>query len=68
MVGHPSINENNVNVIFNDINNSLKNVYSYENNTWYSYSPSKNNNNLEVMKPGYGYFVNVNESTTLEIS
>ena len=67
LIGYPSLEEN-VSIVFNDINDSLINVLSYENNSWYSYSPLKINNNLEIIKPGFGYFVNVNESVSLVVS
>lgn len=61
MIGYPSLDEKNVSIVFSDINASLVNVLSYENNTWYSYSPLKNNqlNSLKTIKPGYGYWVKV---------
>ena len=67
LIGYPSLNETNIDNIFGDINDSLINVFSYENNIWYSYSPLKINNNLEIMKPGFGYWVKVNESTSLVV-
>ena len=68
LIGYPSLEEKNVSIIFKDINNSLINVLSYKNNIWYSYSPFKINNTLETMKPGFGYWVNANENTSLEVS
>jgi YD repeat-containing protein len=68
LIGYPSLSEKSVDVVFNDINNSLINVLNYENDKWYSYSPLKSQNSLEIMKSGYGYWIDVNESTTLIIS
>ena len=68
LIGYPSLEEKDISIVLNDITNSLNNVLSYENNNYYSYSPLKQNNALEIIKPGFGYFVNVNESTSLLIS
>ena len=65
LIGYPSLEEKNISIITNNINNSLNNVLSYENGTWFSYSPSKNNelNELNIMKPGFGYWVNLKNNT-----
>lgn len=60
LIGYPSLTEKNVGLVFNNINDSLNNVLSYENGLWYSYNPKKSNNSLETMKPGYGYWVDIN--------
>ena len=67
LISYPLLNEKNTSVVFNQINSSLNNVLSYENNTWFSYSPLKNQflNTLEKIRPGFGYLVNVNENTSL---
>ena len=61
-----SFEEKNISIIFKNINDSLVNVFSYENNSWYSYSPFKTNekNSLKIMKPGLGYLINVNNNIT----
>ncbi len=67
LIGYPSLEEKNVGLVFNDINDSLNNVYNYENNTWFSYNPLKQNNKLNIIKPGLGYWVNANKNTDLVI-
>ena len=51
LIGHPYLNEKNVFELFP--NNS---VYSY-NGTWSSYIPGKQYNSLQLLKPGYSYWV-----------
>ncbi len=68
LIGYPSLSEQNIEFVFEDINESLINVLYYNNNSWLSYFPSKSSNTLEIMKPGHAYWVNVNESVSLEIS
>ncbi len=43
-----------------DANYSI--VYTY-NGTWLSYVPNRTFNSLTTLKPGYGYWVNVNENS-----
>ena len=70
LISYPSLSEKNVSVVFNQINSSLNNVLSYENNNWLSYSPLKNEflNTLKKVKPGFGYWVDVNGNVSLVIS
>ena len=53
LVGHPSTQDQNVLDTY-----SAYEVYSY-NGTWYSYIPNRTVNSLEILKPGYGYWVKV---------
>ena len=63
LIGYPNLEEKNIYIVFNNVNNSLVNVLSYE-SEWKSYNPLKNKslNTLKKIKPGYGYWVNVNGS------
>ena len=67
LIGYPSLTEQNANVVLAGINDSLINVLGYE-NKWLSYSPFKSENSLKTLKPGFGYWVNVNNNVTLQIS
>jgi len=67
LISYPLLNEKNTSVVFSQINSSLNNVLSYEDNNWLSYSPLKNEllNTLKKVKPGFGYLVNVNGNVSL---
>ncbi len=66
LIGYPSLNESNVSYIFKNVSDDLINVLGYENNGWKSYSPLKNKslNTLKIIKPGHGYWVNLNNNMT----
>jgi len=51
LVGHPYLEEKDVSDLFEDYV-----VYSY-NGSWSSYIPGRASNSLQVLKPGYGYWV-----------
>jgi len=55
LIGYPSLDEVLVSEILEGIEYSV--VYSYDG--WSSYVPGRPFNSLTVMKPGYGYWVNV---------
>jgi len=63
LIGYPTLNESEGDIVFKDINNSLISVFSYRNGTWFSYS----SRNDMLIKPGYGYWVNVDKSVSLVI-
>jgi len=65
LIGYPTMIDNDVFDIVKNV--SLFNLLTYD-GSWLSYSPSRNQNSLEMMRPGYGYWVYVNESTSLMIS
>jgi len=63
LISYPSLDENNVSYVFGDVSDDLINVLNYENNEWKSYNPLKEDglNTLKKLKPGYGYWVEVNK-------
>lgn len=65
LIGYPTLNESNVSYVFGNVSD-LINIFSYENDVWYSYFPLKNKqlNTLKKIKPGYGYWVKVKNDTT----
>lgn len=52
LIGYPNLNQTHISLT--NINQS--NIYSY-NGSWQTYSPNRNTNPLEILKPGFGYWV-----------
>jgi len=64
LIGYPSLEEKNISHVFADVSDNLINVWMYENYTWKSFDPKKTLNTIETVKPGFGYWVKVNESVS----
>ena len=64
LLSYPSFNVSAANETFKKVKGNLSIVFSYENNSWSSYSPAKpvNFNMLKNMTPGRGYWVDVNKN------
>ena len=58
LIGYPSLNESLVNT--SRYNGSI--VYAYNNSRWFSYVPPRKEDSLDYFVPGYGYWVNWNET------
>jgi hypothetical protein len=54
IMGHPYLTQKNVQELFDNVT-----VYSY-NGSWSSFDSNRERNSLEVLKPGYGYWVREN--------
>ena len=67
LIGYPWLQEKNTSTFFNNILDNLTAVDSYENNLWKTFVPLKQNNSLNTLKPGLGYWVKVKNSTTLVV-
>jgi len=63
LVGYPSLEERNITSVFGNVTS----VFSYEDNSWKHYNPLMPDNSLEIIKPGFGYWINVNDNITLLI-
>jgi len=68
LIGYPNLEARNISLVFNDIN--VTTIFSYEDHILKSYKPDRpeNLNSLRVMRPGYGYWVYVNEGGSIDIS
>ncbi len=56
LIGRPSLNETHINE--SDLKNHI--IFAYINNSWSSYVPNRNSNSLQILKPGYGYWIKQN--------
>jgi len=68
LISYPSLVEQNISSVIGEISDSLIHILSYEDGIWYSYSPWKLDSDLRIMKPGLAYWINVNESASLQIT
>jgi hypothetical protein len=61
--------DNSVEDVFAGHENNVEAVWTFENNEWFVYTPDGvNNDNLEVMLPGWGYWVLATGNDTLLVS
>ena len=69
LISYYSLFEMPVEFVFGNVTNDLVHVYTYQNNTWYSYSPENpSQNNLYIIKPVLGYWVKVKNNTVWNIA
>ena len=69
LIGYPSLEEENLTIAFTDIMSNLELVFAWKEGIWESYSTARPGflNTLTTMKPGYGYWVKVNQNMSLTI-
>ena len=63
LIGYPSLIVQNITDTLLDVNDSFTSVFAFDDNVWKSYSPEKPSfmNSLDIMRPGYGYWVKVDD-------
>ena len=66
LISYPSLTEQPVTTALADVNETYTTMFAFINGTWISYSPEKPSfmNSLEIMKPGYGYWIKANQDVT----
>ncbi|MBU0629049.1 MAG: hypothetical protein KKC75_07715 [Nanoarchaeota archaeon] len=67
LIGYISKEENDIGLALSGIGYSK--VMGYSNNSWQSYDKNKPDvlNKLKILKPGYGYWINMNDNITIEL-
>ena len=69
LIGYPSVNAKNVSEVLDPIKQNYNIIMSYTPGGWKTYSPLfLNMSDLKEMEPGKGYWINVNNPTTLTIN
>ncbi|MFP4567666.1 MAG: hypothetical protein ACLFN8_01855 [Candidatus Woesearchaeota archaeon] len=69
LISFPFVLENNsISEVFSNIS-GLMSVWTYYNNTWYGFNPDipSHLNTLHFIEPGFGYFVQMNDSASLVV-
>ena len=61
LIGYPSLDSSLINL--SSYNTSI--IYIYNNSKWFSYIPKRKGDSLEYFHPGYGYWVNTKNETSL---
>lgn len=63
LIGYPSLNENNVSYVFGDVMDEVHSVFMYDafSLKWRDYNPNRGSNLLDIIKPGFGYWVKANK-------
>ena len=70
LISYPDLSERNLSFVFSNVISDIENIFTYENDVWKEYDPSKPSelNTLTTIKPGQGYWIKVNTNSVWQFN